>query len=376
MHHFAIDGNEANVKDRVGSNRYAFGIIWGLYHIKPDTICYTIYLREPPLPDLPPATSSWTYRVIPSRFAWTQWRLPLELLFNFSRPQVIYSPGHYAPRFSPIPTVVSIMDLAFLTMPNLFLKFKRGAAQLASWTHYSVKQAKAIIAISQHTKRDIIKHYQAQDQKITIAYPGIDQEEYRPASAQAITAVKRRYHITHPYILHVGTLQPRKNIKRLIAAFERLPDKYRQVQLVLAGQTGWLTEDINQAITNSPKKDRIIRTGYVPPDDIPPLMSAASCLALVGLYEGFGMPAAEALACGTIPVVSNTSSLPEVVGEAGITVDPHLVSSITHGLKSALDEPESKRQKRLAIGKAHIAQFDWRRSAKIVQEVLLKIANK
>lgn len=368
-----IDGNEANVTNRVGSNRYAYGIIWGLYHNHNHHTRYLIYLKQPPLADLPPPSDWWNYRVIPPSFAWTQWRLPLDLFFNFPRPNVFYSPGHYAPRFSPIPTVVSIMDLAFLTMPQLFLKYKRGANQLSEWTKYSVQQAKAVIAISQNTKKDIIKHYHLPESAIKVAYPGIG-SEYRPANKVTIAKTIKKYGLKEGYILHTGTLQPRKNIVRLIQAFEALPAQFKSRQLVLVGQSGWLTQDIEDAINHSPKKDRIIKTGYVPPDDLPILMSGSACLVLVGLYEGFGMPPAEALASGTVSVVSNNSSLPEVVGQAGIQVDPYSVASIKNGIITALKESPDKRNLRLKIGRSHINQFDWRLSAQIVWQTLYDIA--
>jgi glycosyltransferase involved in cell wall biosynthesis len=375
MIHIGIDGNEANVANRVGSNQYAYGIIWGLYRERSDNTRYTIYLKQPPLSDLPQQTSWWQYRVLTPEFAWTQWRLPLDLIIRQPHPDVFFSPGHYAPRFSPVPTVVSIMDLAFLTMPQLFLKFKKGARQLVSWTAYSVRQAKAIITISQNTKKDIIKHYGYPQNQIKIAYPGIG-SEYKPATKVDIKRVMKKYRLSDGYIVHLGTLQPRKNIIRLIQAYEGLPPAYKNRQLVLAGQIGWMTEDIEAAISNSPKKSTIIRTGYVAPDDVPVLMSGAACLVLVGLYEGFGMPPAEALACGTVPVVSHNSSLPEVVGEAGILVDPYSVASIKNGIMVALKENPEKRQLRLKVGKAHINQFNWQISAQIIWQVLYDIASK
>jgi glycosyltransferase involved in cell wall biosynthesis len=370
-----IDGNEANVVNRVGSNRFAYGIIWGLYRQPSQEVTYIIYLKQPPLPDMPSPTIWWQYRILPPSFAWTQWRLPLDLFLHLPRPQVFFSPGHYAPRYAPMPTVVSVMDLAFLSMPQLFLKFKRGAAQLANWTQYSVHQATAVIAISQHTKQDIHKFYGTAKSKIHIVYPGIG-SEYQPATKTAIGKLKKKYGLTDGYILHVGTLQPRKNILRLIQAFELLPPGFKQRQLVLAGQSGWLTDDIEKAINTSSKHHLIVKTGYVPPDDLPILMSGAACLVQVGLYEGFGMPPAEALACDTVPVVSHNSSLPEVVGQAGILVDPYSVASIKNGIMVALKENPEKRALRLKLGRQHISQFNWDISASIINQLLISLCSK
>lgn len=371
-----IDGNEANVPNRVGSNHYAYGILKGLHSLKPQDTRFVIYLKNKPLPDMPEPNKNWKYRVLPPTPAWTQWRLPLDLYKPWGRPQVFFSPGHYAPRYSPVPTVVSIMDLAFLKMPQLFLKFKRGTKQLADWTQYSVKQSTALIAISEHTKQDIVGAYGISPNNIHIAYPGVDSTSFKRPSSQKIKEVQEKYRLPDKYILHMGTIQPRKNITRLINAFEQLPPKFKSYSLVLAGQKGWLTEEVDEAIAKSPKKDKIIQTGFIDQVDAPAIMANAGCLCLVGLYEGFGMPPAEAFACGTVPVVSNNTSLPEVVGEAGIQVDPYSISSIKNGISIALSEPEEKRNKRIELGKTHIKQFNWTESAKIVLKVLLDIVQK
>ena len=373
--HIGIDGNEANVKNRVGSNQYAFGILWGMYRLRPQDIQITIYLKATPLPDMPPSAPWWQYRVIGPGFAWTQWRLPLDLYTHFPRPQVFFTPGHYAPRKSPIPTVVTIMDLAFLKMPQLFLKFKRGAKQLADWTAYSIRQSQAVIAISKHTAKDIVDLYRYPEDKITVAYPGVNRDKFKSISDTEKQRVAHKYHLPEKYILHVGTLQPRKNIIRLIKAFESLPPKYKSWHLVFAGKSGWLTEEIDQKMKTSKIASRLIRTGYVDEADVPALMAGAGCLTLMGLYEGFGMPPAEALACGTIPVVSNNTSLPEVIGEAGISADPYSIASIAHGIMVTLDLTTTQKQQRLAIGQNQLEQFEWQRSAERILNVLRKVAS-
>jgi len=257
-----------------------------------------------------------------------------------------------------------------LKLPHLFLKFKRGAKQLADWTKYSVKNARSIIAISEHTKSDIREIYDIPAKNITVAYPGVDLSAFKQNNT---VAIKKKYNLPDKYILHVGTLQPRKNILRLVQAFESLPPKYRAYHLVFAGQLGWMADDIKAAIEKSPKKELIHELGYVDQRDIPDLMASASCLMMVGLYEGFGMPPAESLACGTIPVVSNNSSLPEVVGESGVLVDPYSTASITHGIMVALDMTDEQKIKRVELGRKHIMKFDWDKSAQIIINCLQRI---
>jgi glycosyltransferase involved in cell wall biosynthesis len=185
--------------------------------------------------------------------------------------------------------------------------------------------------------------------------------------------VQKKYSLPAKYILHVGTLQPRKNIVRLIQAFENLPSKYRLWHLVLVGQTGWLADEIEKAIKLSKKSSQIIQTGFISDNDIPAIFSGAGCLCTVGLYEGFGMPPAEALACGTIPIVSNNTSLPEVVGDAGIRIDPYSIASIVHGIIAALDLTPEQRKKRIDLGSKHIQKFNWTTSAREILRVLYDI---
>lgn len=366
-----IDVNEANTTNRVGSNQYAYEIIKAIESIDQETQ-FTLYSSKPIINDLPAERSNWHYRVIPPAKLWTQWRLPLDLYTHSPRPDVFFTPGHYSPRVSPVPTVVSVMDLAFLYFPNFFRK--KDAVQLASWTKYSVKKATHIITISESSKKDIVKNYKIPSERITIAYPGFDQKKLNSISSDDKKRIAQKYNLNQPYIFYLGTLQPRKNLVRLVEAFEQLPKKYDNIILVLSGKTGWLSSELVKKINNSPKKDRIQLTGFVDTPDIPTLYSGSVCLTLIGLYEGFGIPALEAIACGTVPVVANTASLPEVVGSSGILVDPYDVNSIRQGLEKALQLTPQQKKNLLDKSKSHTQQFDWQISAKKILKVLYEVA--
>ncbi len=371
--YFGIDGNEANVAKRVGSNIYAYQLLQSL-HALSSHHRFNVFLKSEPAADLPLPRLNWQYKVLTPTRLWTQWRLPLELFLNRDRPQVFYSPSHYAPRFSPIPTVITVFDLAYLKFPNLFLKLERGYQQLKDWTDYSVTQAAHIIAISKHTKKDLISTYQLPEDNVSVAYPGIDFNFFKKPSTASRKITLDRYGLTQPYILYVGTLQPRKNLVRLVQAFEKLPPKFKSYELVLAGNPGWLNQELENYISISRVKRRIKKLGFVDKESLPALYSGAATVCLVGLYEGFGLPPAEAIACGTVPVVANTASLPEVVGKSGITVDPYSVGSITHGIITAVGEDSTKHKLRLKRITEHIQQFTWSNSAQIVAKVLYEIA--
>lgn len=368
-----IDGNEANVVNRVGSNQYAYHILKALHALESEH-AFRIYLKSDPVGDMPKANSQWHYRIIKPQKLWTQARLPADLFMHRPRPHVFFSPGHYAPRRSPVPTVVSIMDLAFLHYPNLFLKHKRGTAQLEQWSAYSVKQSTKVIAISEHTRQDVITSYQKNPADVVVAYPGVDIHKFKKPNLSAKNKIAQKYQLKKPFALFVGTIQPRKNLVRLLEAFSSLPPSFKEFDLVIAGQRGWLTEEFDHALAFSKAKSRIKMLGFVPDSEIPALYALARCSVLIGLHEGFGMPAAESFACGTLPVVSNNSSLPEVVGNSGILVDPYSVTSIRHGLKRALELDEASRAKRIAMGQEHIKKFDWHVSAGIILSSLEKIA--
>lgn len=394
--HIAIDGNEANVPHRVGSNIYAFEIIKGLHKLTKNhpRIVVTVLLSSPAIADLPTSRENWQYKVVKPQFLWTQLALPTYLHLHQEGFDVFYTPGHYAPRHSSIPYVSSVMDLGFLKFPEQFKH--KDLIQLRDWTRYSVKHAAKVIVISEHTKQDVTHTYHKSAKDVVIAPPDID-SSIHPVSASAQQRTAKKFHLTKPYILYVGTLQPRKNLVRLIEAFERTrelinnPKKqiklktqyelrdvvpFRDIQLVLAGKIGWLADDILRKVEHSPLKDHIVLTGFIDDATKNALYQGATGSVLVGLYEGFGIPALESLAHGIIPVVSNSSSLPEVVGKAGILVDPHNITSISDGLTTMLMLTSKEKAKFRREARKQLQHFKWQKSAQIVLDTLLEVAKK
>lgn len=360
-----IDGTEANVKQRVGANQYAFELLHGLSRLK-TSHHWVIYLREPAMPDLPESTKTWSYRVFgPKRF-WTQWRLPLDLFVHKPRPDVFFSPGHYAPRWSPVPVAISIMDLGFLKFPEQFTK--KDLYQLASWTAGSVKSAKHIFAISESTKNDIIKAYHTPEEKITVTYPGYDQKRFdiKILRDKDIERIKDSYKIVGDYILFLGTLKPSKNIEGLLEAHNILISQYPNIQLVIAGKKGWMYDTIFAKVRESGLEDKVIFTDFVSDDEVAGLVSGADVFVLPSFWEGFGIPVVEAMACGVPVVVSDVGSLPEVVGEAGVIVNPNDPQSIAQGIKKALKDKEELRKK----GLEQVKKFSWENCAKKTLTVL------
>ena len=370
-----IDGNEANITKRVGVGRYAFELLqqFYTYHLSP--ITYHVYLKDKPLPDLPKETDWWQYKVVGPKKFWTQIGLPVALIKERllgKSPDVFFTPSHYAPRFSPCPRVISIMDLSYLHFPGMFRK--QDLYQLKNWTAYSVKKAKKILTISKASRDDIIKYYQVPEEKVVVTYPGIDRvssikykQSFSSNKVSSMENIRKKYGIEGDYILSVGTLQPRKNYIRLIEAFSTLtPNPYT---LVIVGKPGWLFEEIYQAPKKFGVEKKVKFLNYVPDEDLPGLYKGAICFVLVSLYEGFGIPILEAMANSCPVVASNVSSLPEVVGKAGILVDPHNIEDIARGIKEAL----TRRNELVKKGLHQYRQFSWEKCAKETLEVLKNV---
>lgn len=368
--HIGIDGNEANISDRVGSNIYAYQLLNWFYSLGTSDQ-YTIYLKHRPLPEFPPPGEKWGYRVLLPRLLWTRWRLPLELYLTKARPDVFFTPGHYAPRYCPVPLAISIMDLSFLHYPKLFRV--PDLYKLSNWTKAAVSQANHIFTISQFSKSDIIRTYSIPEEKVTVTRPGFDKERFsRPVSAIQVERLKREYGIEGKYFLYIGTLQPRKNLILLTRAFSKLTDT--TTKLVIVGKKGWMYSDILSEGVRLGVSDRVIFTGYVKDDSIPVLLAGTTALVLVSLYEGFGIPVLEAMAMGIPVVVSQSTSLTEIASGVGIFVNPNQVKSITRGLTRALQLNEDQRNEISVKSKRQAKLYSWKKAAEVTLEVLHAIA--
>ncbi|MCC6711634.1 MAG: glycosyltransferase family 4 protein [Candidatus Pacebacteria bacterium] len=387
--HFAIDGNEANVLNRVGSNVYAYEILLQFYELtktKPH-LKWTILLSAPPVNDLPTENVNWRYQVVGPKKFWTQWALPIHLFKNIGNYDLFYTPGHYAPRFSPIPYVSTVMDLAFLEFPDQFTSMD--LFQLKHWTKYSVRSAKKVITISNFSKQEITQKYNIDAKKIKVAYPAFSLDN-QYSKLRWKSFVKKNNLKLKNYFLYLGTIQPRKNLETLIDAFEIFNHKLAasQVksaqaktietelpQLVIAGKTGWLADSVLQRIKKSPIKEQIVLTGFVENSLKKPLYEQAKASCLIGLYEGFGIPPLESLSVGTPTIVANNSSLPEAVGEVGFKVPATDPTKIATTMLEVWRLPKLRQKilKRKML--KHVREFSWSKSAQIIFETLLEVIN-
>jgi len=332
----------------------------------------TVFLASEPIADMPKARVGWSYRIVTPAKLWSLWRLPLDLYVGKLGGRafdVFYSLGHYAPRFCPFPSVISVMDVAYLKFPEFFKK--SDVWKLTLWTAYSARNAAHIITISDHTKRDIIEYYKKTEDQITVAYPGMTKVELIGTPTRALQKLR----IKQPYIVYIGTIQPRKNLIRLIKAFELVIAKHhhQSLQLVIAGKVGWFADEFVRVTQHSSAKKNIHVVGFVTDEEKFALYKQAVAAVLVGLYEGFGIPPLEAISAGTIPIVSETASLPEVVGPGGVLVDPYSVDDIARGILEVLEYKDREREHMIEEGRRYAEKFSWEQSAQKVLDVLHRI---
>ena len=236
----------------------------------------------------------------------------------------------------------------------------------------SCKRADIILTVSEFSKTEIVKYLNVSEEKIRVIYPGVNFELFHNHYSEVqIEATKKKYGINGQYILYLGTIEPRKNLQRLIAAYEMLlsqEDRSWMPKLVLAGGKGWLCDDIYRAADKDILKDKVIFTGYVAEEDSPLLMGGAQFFCFPSVYEGFGMPPAEAMACGTPVLSSDVASLPEVIDDAGVLVNPYSIEEISLAMwKLIQDDKLRKELAQRGLNRAN--QFGWESSVDVLQHI-------
>ena len=353
-----VDASRITRRQRTGTENYSLYVLRQLLEQDVEN-AYRLYLSAR-LPDGLLRTNSRTStRLIRLPRLWTQVGLSMEMMNN--APDVLFVPSHVLPLVTPRRSVVVIYDVGHRFFPRAHGILEWLYVEWAIRRH--VRIATRLLTISESSKRDLVRLYRADRNRIDVAYPAVE-PRFRPASNDAIARVRARYGLAENYVLHLGTIKPRKNLPRLLHAFAqaRLP---RDVQLVLGGMTTSGGAAVEQAVRETGLGKRIQRLAYVPDEDLPALYSGAGCVAIVSLYEGFGMPSLEALACGAPVVASNRGSLPEIIGDAGVLVDPLDVSSIAAGLEHGLSRSDLRER-----GPRRAAAFDWRAAARVTRLAL------
>lgn len=306
---------------------------------------YTIFVNGPDTaaqlgvqhPQMTFVPANWPEAKPTARVFWEQWTLPS--LIRQHGIQVLHAPANVLPEFLPrdCASVVTLHDLAFLRMPEVLTRPKRMYHR--TFTTRSLRRASMIITVSESTGRDLTELLEVSQQHITTVYPCIDERFTQPVAQAEIQAFRQRQGLEDGFLLYMGTLEPRKNIPTLLDAYARLRQMTgTRTKLVLAGGKGWLYDTIFARVQQLELEGEVVFPGYVSDAEQPLWYRAATAFAYPSLYEGFGIPVAEALACG-IPVVTSTiSSLPEAGAGIALTVDPQDVEAMAAALHTALSD--------------------------------------
>ncbi len=315
----------------------------------------------PPLDRLPRLTSNlttkpWRMRVLVSHLA----RRPQDSLARGV--DIFHATAHLLPRFTRVKTVFTLHDLAFRICPETHTRVNR--VFLSAAMPRFLRAADAIIAVSQWTKADAMRLYGIPEDKITVIYEGVH-PHFRPPTAEDIAAARRKYNLPERFILYLGTIEPRKNLSVLLDAYALLRSQHvcADARLVIAGKKGWLYEPFLRHVRELGLQDEVLFPGFIADDDLPALYGAADVFAYPSLFEGFGLPVLEAMACAVPVVCSNASSLPEVAGDAALLVSPHDTAALAAALQRVLADAEL-RVKLVTLGLAQARRFTWQETAR------------
>jgi glycosyltransferase involved in cell wall biosynthesis len=288
------------------------------------------------------------------RIGWEQLAWPL--VARQERLDLLHSMAFVTPVLNRLPTIVTVYDLSFLSHPERYTRLRR--LYLATQARRSCRAATRVVTIYRAARDDIVRFFGVPAERVDVVFPAVG-EQFRPLPPDEVAAFRARHGLNRPIILHVGTLQPRKNIPALIEAFAALPDK--SAELVLVGGNGWLFQSIFARVQALGLQERVRFTGYVPDEQLPLWYNSADLLVFPSVYEGFGMPIVEAMACGTPVAASRVSSIPEVAGEAAHYFDPTDIAAITDALATLLHHPDQADELR-ERGFSQARRFSWSHS--------------
>ena len=300
---------------------------------------------------------------------WQRLRLPLPVDLFAGRCDIVHSPDFVSPPHRSGADVITVHDLSFMVVPEC--AEPKLAAFLGKTVPGAVRRADHIVAVSEQTRRDLVRLLSLPAGKVTVAYNGVDPRFCPMSGDPGIEALRLELGLPKRFILHVGTLEPRKNLVRLVEAYGKLADSNRagDVALVLAGRKGWLYEPILQAAERvNGAGGKVVFLDFVYDDQLPLLYNMAAVFAYPAIYEGFGLPAAEALACGVPTLVSTDGALAEVVGNAALPASARSVEDIAAGLERLLLDDQLRERLRQE-GPKQVARFTWNASARQILDV-------
>jgi len=370
--HIAIDAH--SVGTQLGGNvTYITSLIEALAEIDKSNQ-YTLYVTMPEAVER--YTGRWDNFNVRRTLPHTPLiRIPITLALELRRrPVDLLFVQYTAPLFAPCKVVTTIHDISYEHLPETFNR--RSRFQMKLTIRHTARHADHVIASSEYSRQDVIDMYQLRPEKVT-AIPLAAPASYKPVTDQSrLNLIREKYSIKGDFILGVGSIHPRKNLSRLISAYAALVKRRDDVPaLILVGKKGWLSDETFNAKELSGLGDRVRFTGFVPDEDLPPLYSAAKIFVYPSFFEGFGLPPLEAMQCGTPVITGNRTSLPEVVGDAGLQVDPFQIDAIADAIEKVLsDEKLSSELSERGLKRAE--KFSWGSTARQTLAVFERIVSK
>lgn len=350
--------------NRAGAGNYIFNLVQALAKIDQDNQ-YVVFAKPEHIAEFSIDQPNFHLLAVhivqrrPLRLLWEQFVLP-ELVQRY-QVEVLHSPHYTTPIFNSSHSVVTVCDMTFFLYPKMHGIMKRVFFQ--QMMQISSKRADRIIAISESTGKDLLHLLGVTPDKIHTVLLAAD-DNFRPiGDCVKVGKICRRYGLQPgEFFLYVGTLEPRKNVPALLHAYKDLLDSGIQERLVIVGKKGWMFENIFATMQILGLENKVIFTGYVPDEDLPYLYNGARLFVYPSLYEGFGLPVLEAMACGTPVVTSNVSSMPEIVGDAGLLVNPHEHSQLAQAIECLIMD-DDLHQSLKERGLERAAQFSWEKTA-------------
>lgn len=363
----------AAVHSRAGLGRYSERLARSLHDAFPDQIA--LFHNRGAHGELPHSLTGIPRRSV--QLGYKPWRSAvllahlLRLGFNRMLPDVhlFHSTEHLLMPLRGAPTVLTVHDLIYKLYPEYHKRLNYWFLNLAM--PLFCRRATAIIAVSEATRRDIVAHYDVEPDKIHVVYEAAAEHFKRP-DAEDVARVRQKYDLPEQFLIHVSTIEPRKNLSRLVEALKRLRRTRPELKLVLVGSKGWLYEDFFARIREEGLEKVVIALGWTPDADLPAVIGAAELAVQPSLYEGFGLPVLEHMACGQVVAASNASSFPEIGGEAAAYFDPEDVRDMTNVIGRLLDDEQKRRERRHA-GLQQAARFSWQRAARETMAVYERV---
>jgi glycosyltransferase involved in cell wall biosynthesis len=354
----------AAVHQRAGLARYASRIAhtmitdhgqrhsFALFHNGSDSARRLVGFEGTPIRSVPFGSKPWRMSVWLAHLA--------RMGFNSLVPgaELFHSTEHLLMPLQGVPTVMTVHDLAFNLYPAYHRRLNRWF--LNSAMPLFVRRSTALITVSESSKRDLMRVYGVPEDKITVTYEAAS-PAFAPTPAERVAGVRSAHGLPERYLLTVGTIEPRKNLIRLVQALQLLRRKDRTLALVIVGGAGWLYQDFFELLERLDEPRSVLLSGYVPEEDLPAIICGAEALVMPSLYEGFGLPVLEAMACGTPVISSNASSLPELGGAAARYFDPHNTAEMAAAVEAVLSDSELRHDMRRQ-GMAQAARFSWKRT--------------